>query len=262
MPRCFVIQPFDKGPYDKRFRDVLAPAIREAALDPYRVDEDPESTIPIDDIEVGIRESDICLADITTDNPNVWYEVGFALANGKPVVLICSEPRPHPFPFDIRHRLIISYALDSASDFKKLEKDITARLKAQIKKASVLQTVASMSPIKATEGLSSYEIAILVTIMANRLSPTSTVTPNDIQRDMRRAGYTKIAVSISLESLLRKEMIEFEQEADYNGNPFDVCRISAKGIDWMLEDRGRFRMTQEEIKEEEGTTVTDEDIPF
>ena len=110
-------------------------------------------------IENGIRNSDVCLADITTDNPNIWYEVGYALANGKPVVLICAEPRPTSFPFDIRHRPIILYARDSPSDFKKLEGEISARLKAQIEKAESLQTVASLSPIKSTEGLSSYEIA-------------------------------------------------------------------------------------------------------
>src|ERR1039458_1328688 len=94
MLRCFVIQRFDKGPYDKRYRDVLAPAIRRAGFEPYRVDEDPNATVVIEDVETGIRESKICLADITPDNPNVWYEVGFALANGKPGVLICAEPRP------------------------------------------------------------------------------------------------------------------------------------------------------------------------
>jgi nucleoside 2-deoxyribosyltransferase len=56
------------------------------------VDQDPTADILIDDIETGIRESDICLADRTADNPNIWYEVGFALANGKPVVMICVDP--------------------------------------------------------------------------------------------------------------------------------------------------------------------------
>ncbi|HEU5411664.1 MAG TPA: hypothetical protein VFU57_11630, partial [Candidatus Acidoferrales bacterium] len=78
-------------PYDKRYRDVLEPAVKEAELEPYRVDRDPSVAVPIDDIEKGIRESEICLADITTDNPNVWYEVGFAFANSKPVVLICAQ---------------------------------------------------------------------------------------------------------------------------------------------------------------------------
>lgn len=71
MPTCFVIQPFDKGQYDKRYKDLLEPAIREAGLTPYRVDEDPSVVIPIDDIENKIRESEICLADVTTNNPNI-----------------------------------------------------------------------------------------------------------------------------------------------------------------------------------------------
>lgn len=121
MPRCFVIQSFDKGAYHKRYRDVLAPAIEQAGFEPYRVDEDPGSTVVIEDIEKGIRESAVCLADITLDNPNIWYEVGFALANGKPVVLICKDPRPSAFPFDIQHRQVIQYSVDSPRDFTDLQ---------------------------------------------------------------------------------------------------------------------------------------------
>jgi hypothetical protein len=147
MPRCFVIQPFDRGPFDKRHPDVLKPAMAEAELEPYRVDEDPNATILIDDIEAGIRGSEVCLADITNDNPNIWYEVGFAIANGKPVVLICADPRPTSPPFDVSQRHIIFYSLDSPSDFEKLQKEVTIRLKAQIKKTEAMQTVASLSPV-------------------------------------------------------------------------------------------------------------------
>ena len=88
----FVIQPFDKGQYDKRYKDLLEPAIRDAGLTPYRVNEAPP-VIPLDGID-KCRKSEICLADVTTNIPNIWYEVGFAIANGKPVVLICLDPRP------------------------------------------------------------------------------------------------------------------------------------------------------------------------
>ena len=94
MARCFVIQPFDSGPYDKRYKSVLLPAIKDADLEAYRVDEDRSSSILIDDIEQNIRSSEICLADITLDNANIWYEVGFAFANNKNVVMICAKPRP------------------------------------------------------------------------------------------------------------------------------------------------------------------------
>jgi hypothetical protein len=72
MQTCFVIQPFDAAKFDKRFDDVYKPAIKDAGLDAYRVDRDPGVEVPIDAIEEGIRTAAICLADITTDNPNVW----------------------------------------------------------------------------------------------------------------------------------------------------------------------------------------------
>lgn len=97
--RCCIFQPFDNGPFDKRYTDVLEPAIKAAKLEPYRVDRDPKATIPIDTLHIEIRSCSACLADITMDNPNVWYELGFAIAAGKPVIMICSEERAKRFPF-------------------------------------------------------------------------------------------------------------------------------------------------------------------
>jgi hypothetical protein len=91
MNRCFVMQPFDGGTFDKRFEAIFSPAIIEANLEPYRVDRDPSVSVPIQEIEKGIRDADICLADITTDNPNVWFELGFAFAIPHEVVLVCSD---------------------------------------------------------------------------------------------------------------------------------------------------------------------------
>ncbi|MFO1154722.1 MAG: hypothetical protein U1E42_13835 [Rhodospirillales bacterium] len=118
MATCFVIQPIDSGKFDKRFQDIYKPAIEAAGLEAYRVDHDPGVLVPIESIEKGIRLASICLADITADNPNVWYELGYAFAAERPVVMVCSEERiGKKYPFDIQHRSIISYAADSASDF-------------------------------------------------------------------------------------------------------------------------------------------------
>jgi hypothetical protein len=84
--RCFVMKPFDGGTFDKVYESVFAPAIRVAGVDPYRVDSDSSVGIPIQEIENGIRDSELCFADITTDNPNVWFELGFALAIPREVV--------------------------------------------------------------------------------------------------------------------------------------------------------------------------------
>ncbi len=140
MERCFVIQPFDGGKFDKRYKDIFKPALEEAGLISYRVDEDPASTIPIEEIEKGIRNSRICLADISIDNPNVWFELGYAISAHKPVIMVCSQSRTANFPFDIQHRSIIIYETESPSDFDKLRSAITNKAKALLnnpKKESV-----------------------------------------------------------------------------------------------------------------------------
>ena len=124
MGTCFVIQPFDDGPFDKRFEDVYSPSISAAGLEPYRVDRDPAVAVPIEDIQTGIRTCEACLADITLDNPNVWFELGFAIASRKEVALVCSNERNSRFPFDIHHRSIIKYATDSPRDFESLKSRI------------------------------------------------------------------------------------------------------------------------------------------
>lgn len=133
METCFVIQPFDSGKFDKRFEQVFKPAILACGLEPYRVDQDMRVQIPIQAIEEGIQRACICLADITTDNPNVWYELGYALATGKDVILICSTEREgKKFPFDIQHRTITEYRVEAPKDFDKLRATITARIKASV----------------------------------------------------------------------------------------------------------------------------------
>ena len=164
--------------------------------------------------------------------------------------------------FDVQHRHIIFYTLDSPSDFKKLQTEVTGRLKAQIEKATAMQTVASLSAVRATDsGLTSYEIAVMVSIMENRLTPDEGVTPNDIRKDMRSAGYTDIATSLSLESLKRKTLIEYEEASNDFGEPYTVCVLTSRGLDWMLENKDRFKLSREEAAEED-TPLKDEDIPF
>ena len=134
MGTCFVMQPFDGDVYDKRYEDVFAPGIREAGLEPYRVDRDPGVSVPIDNIESGIRNAQICFAEITTDNPNVWFELGFAIAASREVALVCSEKRTSYFPFDVQHRNIIKYRTGAPQDFAELQRKITERITALLKK--------------------------------------------------------------------------------------------------------------------------------
>jgi len=129
MDKCFIIQPFNTR-FNQRYEEVFKPAIIEAGLEPYRIDQDLSTRVPIESIEKGIKESLLCFAEISTDNPNVWYELGFAFACKKDVVMVCSDERQDNFPFDIRHKQIIKYGTNSVSDFEKLKETIVKKINA------------------------------------------------------------------------------------------------------------------------------------
>ena len=272
MGRCFVIQPFDRGAYDKRYEDVIVPAIVNAGLNDYRVDRDPATKVLIDAIEDGIRGSDACIADVTTDNPNVWYELGFAIANGKPLVMICnSRERTGPFPFDVRHRVIIAYATESPRDFQALQSEITERLKALLDATTKAQTMASMESSKTISGLSPHEMAALQIVMENQLSAQDMMSASDVQQQMVRAGFSKIAATLSLRLLDKRGLMESVEDSDINGNTWWCYRVTQAGVDWLLSNQDLFQMrsrpspqaaTHQSKIDEFSQGITDDYVPF
>ena len=246
MGTCFVIQPFDGGAFDKRYDDILIPAIEAAGLTPYRVDRDPTVSIPIEKIEEEIRRSNICLADISTNNPNVWFELGYAFAAGKEVVLVCKFDSQPKFPFDIQHRSITQYKTDAPSDFEELKDKISHRLRALLAKEERLGKIGNISSIALVEGLTSHEMALLVVVAENMDNPKDNVSSYVVKRDMEQTGYTRIAVMLGLNSLIKKGMINFYEVEDQNGNPLTVYAATEDGLSWLEENQERLLLKKEE----------------
>ncbi len=234
MASCFVMQPFDRGKFDKRFDDVFKPAIEAAGLEPYRVDRDPGVSIPIDEIEKGISGADVCFAEVTTDNPNVWFELGFAIASGKQVCLVCSKERSTAFPFDVRHRTIIEYEVGAPSDFSRLGKAITERLKAVLERERSIATVDSLKPVGTTGGLSPHEYTTLA-IIASNLGPEG-LSEFETRQAVEKAGYNQIAAGLAIQSLRRKGFASIGEAEAYRGDPYTVIRATDAGVDWLLEN--------------------------
>ena len=249
MSKCFVIQPFDGGKFDKRFTDTYKPAIEDCGIEAYRVDMDISSIIPIEDIDTGIKNCDLCLVDITEDNPNVWFELGLAIAYAKDVVLICSVERTSKFPFDIQHRKIIKYSNDSASDYEKLKQQITERIRNSLSRTDRITSISKS--IQTTEGLEPYEIVLLVTVASNIDSPDDRVSAWTIRTEMEKAGYTKIAATLGLKKLINIDYLSFTMDSDQNGNDFIVYYLTDNGMNWLLSNKDKLILLKEE-----------EDIPF
>ena len=252
------MQPFDGGTFDKRYDSVFAPAIEAAGVHPYRVDRDPSVSIPIQEIEKGIRDSIICFADITTDNPNVWFELGFALAIPREVVLVCSDERTTKYPFDIQHRSIISYKTGAPQDFEELKEKITKRIKAILRKTEELGRVVTRSIVKDTEGLNQHEVVALATILQNSFLTNGYVGGYQIRNDMDAAGFTDIAVGLALKTLERKGMIETDIWADErDGEPYAVYKITEIGEQWLINHQEKLT-----LKKEDTEITPNDEVPF
>ena len=104
---CFVMQPF-AAPHGDYYEKIFKPAIEKTGLQPVRADADIFGTGKIiDQIWRGINAAKVLVAELTTRNANVLYELGLAHALKKPVVLVSSnEP---DVPFDLHHIRVIYY---------------------------------------------------------------------------------------------------------------------------------------------------------
>jgi hypothetical protein len=120
-PAAFVIMPFTD-----EFRDIYILGIRETAASCgfvcRRADEVEFNGRIMDQISELIRDSDVIIAEVTNQNANVYYELGWAHALGKGVVL-CTR-NIGQVPFDTRDLNHIVY-----TDIVDLRAKLSRRLK-------------------------------------------------------------------------------------------------------------------------------------
>jgi len=262
--KCFMIQPFDGGKFDKRFDDVFAPAVGAAGLEAYRVDRDAGVTVPIDEIEKGIRGSAACLVDVTMDNPNVWFELGYSIAAKKDLCIVCSKERLGPFPFDIQHRKIITYSPDAPRDFTGLGEAITARLQAILKQQDVRADIQAITKESHTAGLHDYEAAALASIASEVSGLDETLSNWRLRNEMEKAGFNQLACNVALRGLRAKALVTVKAEDGQDG-PYEVYAMTESGWDWVMRNTHQLNLKAAKAKPQSygGFAKTiDEEIPF
>jgi len=110
-PRIFVAMPFMPGlddVYHLGIREVVA----EVGGSCERADEIQFVGGIIEKIYDSIKSADIIIAELTTPNPNVYYEVGFAHALGKPVILLTRNIKDTMFDLRGYNHVIYSSIVD------------------------------------------------------------------------------------------------------------------------------------------------------
>jgi putative methionine-R-sulfoxide reductase with GAF domain len=122
-PYMFVLMPFDES-----FRDIYELGIKDIAnavpIRCERVDEIEFNNSILEQIYKGISAADLVLADMTGRNANVFYEVGYAHALHKDVVLLTQHVED--IPFDLKSHNHIVYG----GHIHRLREQLAKRLQA------------------------------------------------------------------------------------------------------------------------------------
>ena len=145
MTECFVVMPYDVKPFpdgsgrtydfEKVYRVMIQRAVREAGMAPIRSDERMSSALIHSEMFRDLRDRKVVLADLSLDNPNVFYELGVRhVMNAGGTVLICRKGST--LPFDVKLSRVIFYDYDGASlDWEEVER-VVKNLKVALAEAA------------------------------------------------------------------------------------------------------------------------------
>ncbi|MBI1792039.1 MAG: hypothetical protein HYR60_31315 [Acidobacteria bacterium] len=125
-PRAFVAMEFTE-PFDTFYREVIQQQAESAGFDVVRIDEKAGPGVIFQDIQREIQQAEIVIAEITPANPNVFYELGYAHALGKPTILLAR--RGSQLPFDIRSYRVVFYS-DTIGGKPEVERSLRRHLDA------------------------------------------------------------------------------------------------------------------------------------
>ena len=108
--KCFVIMPisdtdgYKRGHWQDVYNHLIKPAVEKAGYIPERADEIRSANLIAVDIIKRICEYPMAVCDLSSCNPNVFYELGIRHSMKLPVVLIKDTKTNNPFDIkDIRY---------------------------------------------------------------------------------------------------------------------------------------------------------------
>ena len=118
--RVFVAMPFSADMEDVFYYGIQKP-VRELGYICERVDQAAFTGDILQQVRSRIEDADIVIADLTSANPNVYLEVGYAWGKSRPTVLLIKDPEQ--LRFDVRGQRCLAY-----KTIKELELRLTTEL--------------------------------------------------------------------------------------------------------------------------------------
>ncbi len=138
-PLCFVLMPFGIKPdmsggiidFDAVYKDLIGPAITAAGFDPIRADEEMTGGIIHKPMFERLILCEYAIADLTTANANVFYELGVRHAVRPWSTILLFAEGGGRLPFDLSPLRAMPYRLSAEgkpADLEQTSEAITKRL--------------------------------------------------------------------------------------------------------------------------------------
>jgi len=114
-PFCFVVMPF-RPELNYFYLYIQRYLAEKHGLRVERGDHRVLTKAVMNKVRDQIVEADLILGDVSSSNPNVFYEIGLSHAFGKPVIFMTQDD-PASAPVDVRQFEFIQYDLQRHEDF-------------------------------------------------------------------------------------------------------------------------------------------------
>jgi hypothetical protein len=162
-PFVFVLMPFATD-FDDAYALAVKPACEAAGAYAERVDEQIFHESIVQRIYNQIAKADLLIAEMTGRNPNVFYEVGYAHALGKTVILLTRDSAD--IPFDLKHYPHIVYG----GKLTELRTELERRVRYLVEHQSATPTAELHSTFEVT--VNSVELGTGAPVVETRVTKT------------------------------------------------------------------------------------------
>lgn len=184
MKTCFVVSQIADAKSDTRkhsddvFDLIIQPALEKFQISVLRADQIPGTSSITSDVIRHIQEADLCVIDLTGNNPNVFYECGRRHETGKPYIQLLKTGEK--LPFDVHDIRTIMYEISNPRDVRKTVLEIQTFVETFINSGKgATGSVTSLSTI--VDALNKIDNKLSVLMTQSRTSISVGSGPSDLE---------------------------------------------------------------------------------
>lgn len=229
QPLCFVLMPFGSKPdpsggpdidFNRIYNDAIKPGIEAADMYPVRADEEKLGGIIHKAMFERLLICEYAVADLTTSNPNVMYELGIRHA-ARPRTTLTIYAASSPLPFDVKPLRTQPYQLGAENEFPEssaaeLQQRVTEHLM-ELKSLPARQAIID-SPL--FQLITGWKPEPLSPDSADGFSQEKVKASEELKSRLRRIG--RAGADVTQRPMLLERLAQIHADVFSAGNAVDV----------------------------------------